>query len=176
MNGLIRRLPAMRLPEHVKAQASRIVSSVSHPLVQFKGLQLDQGLLKFTLYLFEADGAMMSAVFHELYHKWQFSVSKPLYVANLVMSLLMGYGLSSKCALSIEGDVRRFVDNDGFHSRLSKFYSVLYSFLFIRSRLTSEEPGSQKAEGLMAQLDALKASEGRFYSLCERLLEMMKAA
>ena len=65
----------MRLPEHVKAQAIRIVSSVSHPLVQFKGLQLDQGLLKFTLYLFEADGAMMSAVFHELYHKWQFSVS-----------------------------------------------------------------------------------------------------
>ena len=101
----------------------------------FPSLRLDQDLLKFTLYLLESNGMMLSTIFHELYHKWQYRMTGILYIFNCLVFMLTGYEFSTKSKFSIEGDVRIYIDNEVLHDAIGKFYEKLYRYLWIKNRL-----------------------------------------
>ena len=103
-------------------------------------------LLKYTLYLLESDGTMLSTIFHELYHKWQYKVTGPLYVVNCLVFMLTGYEFSTKSKHSIEGDVRVYIDNDALHKAVGKFYERLYKYLWIKDRMNRKQDEDYSAE------------------------------
>ena len=144
--------------------------AISH-LPIFKDLELDQDLLKFVIYLVEADGLILSTVFHELYHKWQCSTSKFLYIVNLVVFMLLGYEFSTKNKYSIEGDVRIYVDNETLHKTIGKFYSIFYSWLYLSNRMIAK---LEEKESLLEQLEQLKQEDYRNFKFVELLVRSLK--
>ena len=143
-------------------------------LIQFKSLNLNQDMLKFVLYLCESDGVMLSTLFHELYHKWQYNVSKPLYIINFFLFLFTGYEFSTKNRFSIEGDVRIYIDNEGLHQKLAKFYSTFYSYIFILNKLKTEKDESVLMT-LSSQLNDLENSDRRNFEFSKKLVDIIKA-
>lgn len=77
---------------------------------------------------------IMNTVCHELYHKWQFSANCFLpifYIANFLVSLFVGYDNACKLSFLIEGDVRKYIDNEDFTKLLNKFsncFSLLQQY------------------------------------------------
>lgn len=72
--------------------------------------------------------SLLMTACHELYHKWQFSSSliMPLfYISNFFVSMFLGYETGSKFKWTIEGDVRKYVDNKENYLILSKIHNVL---------------------------------------------------
>jgi hypothetical protein len=171
--GLASRLKTMKLSGKEKDAAERILSYEGYAFNQFKNLNLDNELLKFVIYLCEGDGAMLSTVFHELYHKWQFNVSKFLYIVNFFAFLFTGYELSTKNKFSIEGDVRRYIDNEELHSKIRKFYCTFYQFLYAVNRLEVEKDEAMKAE-LENELETLKQDNFRYFIFCEKMLKTLQ--
>lgn len=169
----VKRLLSMNLSKNEREFADNIIASKNYTFVQFRNLRLNQELLKFAMYLCENEGTMLSTIFHELYHKWQFNTSKMLYIINFFVFLFTGYEFSTKSKFSIEGDVRIYVDNDELHRKLSKFYNVFYSFMYIHNQLAVEKSDERK-EMLISQLNDLETTENRFYVFCEKLLEKLK--
>jgi hypothetical protein len=85
--------------------------------------------------MLEDNGMMLSTVFHELYHKWQYKTTGILYILNCLIFMLTGYEFSTKSKYSIEGDVRIHIDNEELHSTIRKFYDKFYRYLWMKNRM-----------------------------------------
>lgn len=90
--------------------------------------EFNEELLTFIFYLCENQGMILSTIFHELYHKFQFNKLKFLFILNQAFFSLLGYDFSSECKYSIEGDVRIKIDNVILYNKISLLYSILSGY------------------------------------------------
>ena len=146
-----------------------IANSVIHRHVNeyqlFKGLNLDMDLLRFIFYMIENQGTLLSTVFHELYHKWQFNSAKLLYIVNSIVFTFIGYDLSTKSKWSIEGDVRIKVDNDALHGVIDEFSKIFYQYIYCRSQLANYPDNEYAINTLMT----MKKENYLMYDFAEKL-------
>ena len=110
--------------EKVNAEAAIEMNKMSRLAVKYKNLNLDEDLVNLVEFLCENDGIVLATVFHELYHKFQYTSSPFLYVINSGFFRLLGYALSTKIKFSIENDVREHVDNEVLWSSISSFLEI----------------------------------------------------
>lgn len=165
----IDKVSAMDLSGKRKEIVEKICCSGKCSMNQFPNLNVDQELLKFTIYLCECEGVMLSTILHELYHKWQFNVSKLLYIINFFVFLFTGYEFSTKSKFSIEGDVRIYVDNEELHKRISEFYRTLYYYFYIKNALAATDVDEEKVNDLVAQMKDLYEKNPSDYEFIKKI-------
>lgn len=123
--------------EFHSSSKEELVNSSALPEMRSRYLQfnnysefgLDNEIVDFIFHLTDNDGVILSTIFHELYHKFQYSSAPILYIFNLAVSKVMGYENSTKCSLSIEGDVRKYVDNEHLWNSIKKFNSIFLEWI-----------------------------------------------
>jgi len=125
----------------------------------FKNLNINQDAFKFTMYLCDIDGQVLSTIFHEIYHKWQYNVSPILYTINFFVFLLIGYERSTKSKWSIEGDVRIYVDNETLHKAIQSFWTSLYQYLYA---LNNKEQHEEEFQAKVKELQEKDSNEFRY--------------
>ena len=160
----LERCKEMDLSKKEKKTLDSAIANYGAVNPMFDKLPYDSKLLSFVLFLCEANGSVLSAIFHELYHKWQFTTSPFLYFVDFTLFKLFPYSLSSKCKYSIEGDVRLYVDNEVLHSAIGKFYNTFYTWLYLNSRINLQP---EEKESLLAQLESLKQEDFRNFKFIE---------
>jgi len=138
-------------------------------LPQFKNLGSDLSIFQFILYLTENKGAVLATVFHELYHKWQYESVKLFYLMNSFLVKLVGYELSTKSGLTIEGDVRIYVDNEEFHEVIEEFNRMLYNYLYNKNVLAT----NPENENAVNEITALQNRNFRMFQFIEKLFRSL---
>lgn len=150
----------IKLTKEQEENAKRIMLA-HRDFLQFKNLNINHDLLRFVFHLIEDNGMILSTVFHELYHKWQFNSAKMFYIFNCLLFFFTGYDFSTKTKWSIEGDVRKYVDNEALHSKIAEFYNMFYTYLYALNTLKNE-PTNEYALKRIAEFEEKNTEAFRF--------------
>ena len=116
-------------------------------LKNYESIGFDVDKIDFIEHMIENDGTILATIFHELYHKFQYNASPLLYMLNSGFTRLLGYEMSTKISWSIEGDVRKYIDNEHLWNSIKKFGSIFIKLIReTRTKLSLEKNYSDVLE------------------------------
>ena len=138
--------------EKMNAEASLDWNENSKKLKKFKSLDIDEDIVNLVEFLCENNGTVLATLFHELYHKFQYVSNPVLYVINSGFFRLLGYALSTKIDFSIEGDVRKYVDNEVLWNSITDFLSIFNTALKCLDTIESLKKDFEEIENGISSL------------------------